>query len=66
MKTYIKLAALLLALVALMHLLRVIFKTEVIVDGTVIPIWVSIVGFIIPGVLSYGLCKEAGGINSEG
>lgn len=39
-------------IVALMHLLRLIYKSEVVIAGKVIPMWVSKVGFIIPLVLA--------------
>ena len=59
MKTFTKISALLLAVVAVFHLLRVIFDIEVIVDQMSMPMWVSTVGFIIPAILSIGLWKES-------
>ena len=59
MKPYTKIAAVLLAVVALLHLLRVILKLELSVDHVDMPMWLSIVGFIIPAFLSYGLVKES-------
>lgn len=59
MKSITKLAALLLGLVAILHLLRVIFNIEMTIDNLNIPNWVSVLGFIIPGILSIGLWKEA-------
>ena len=34
--------------VAFMHLLRLIYKTEVVIGGKIIPLWVSIIGFLLP------------------
>jgi hypothetical protein len=34
--------------VALMHLLRLFFKVEVIIGGKRIPFWVSAIGFFLP------------------
>ena len=59
MKTFTKISALLLAVVAVFHLLCVIFDIEVIVDQMSMPMWVSTAGFIIPAILSIGLWKES-------
>lgn len=45
-------AGIIFAIVTLMHLLRLIFKTEVIIGGKIIPMKISIIGFIIPLILS--------------
>lgn len=44
--------------VALTHLLRLMFGWEVSVAGTEIPMWVSVVGVIIPGVLAFLLVAD--------
>ena len=59
MKPYTKIASVDFAVVALLHLVRVIFNSQVSIDGLDIPIWVSIVGFIIPLLLSIGLWRES-------
>ena len=59
MKPFTKIAAVLLALVALLHLARVILSLELIVGSTEIPMWVSVGGFIIPLILSIGLWRES-------
>ena len=59
MKPYTKIAAVVFAIVALLHLLRAILNLELSVDNVEIPIWVSVLGFIIPTILSYGLIKES-------
>lgn len=41
-------ALIIFSLVAFMHLLRLIFKVEVIIGGKIIPFWVSVLGVIIP------------------
>ncbi|MDR3491653.1 MAG: hypothetical protein P4M12_06370 [Gammaproteobacteria bacterium] len=40
------------AIVAFMHLLRLIYKAEVTVAGKIIPLWVSVLGFLFPLCLS--------------
>jgi len=46
------------ALVAIAHLIRLIFGMSVIVGGWSVPIWFSFIGVIVPGVLSLGLWRE--------
>jgi hypothetical protein len=59
MKPFTTLATLVLALVALVHLYRVIRPFEVIVGGTAIPTWVSAVGVIVAGGLAVMLQRES-------
>lgn len=59
MKPFSKIASVLLALVALLHLARVILKMDLIVSNYNVPMWVSIVGCIIPLILSIGLWRES-------
>jgi len=35
-------------IVAFMHLLRLFYKTDVVIGGKSIPLWVSFIGFILP------------------
>ncbi len=58
MKPFTKIASIILALVGLLHLARVILNMQVIVGSFEIPMWVSIVGFIVPSLLSIGLWRE--------
>jgi hypothetical protein len=51
-KTYCGVSALLFALVALVHLTRLIYGWSIQVDGSTIPIAVSWAGLIIPGALA--------------
>ena len=59
MKPFTKIASILLALVGLLHLARVILNMQVIVGSLEIPLWGSIVGFIVPSLLSIGLWRES-------
>jgi hypothetical protein len=58
MKLFTKIAIAVFSLVAVLHLLRVIFGWEVIVSGMIIPLWVSVVGFIIAAGLAFLLWRE--------
>ena len=59
MKPFTKIAAVLLALVSLLHLLRVILNVDLMVGNSEVPMWVSVMGFIIPLLLSIGLWRES-------
>ena len=58
MKLGTRLAMLLLALVAVAHVLRLVLGVEVVVDGWVAPMWVSIVGALIPAGLAFLIYRE--------
>jgi hypothetical protein len=46
--------------VALAHLLRLAFQVEILIGGARIPMWVSLVGLVVPVALAVGLWREAG------
>ena len=58
MKPLITIVAILLMGISAAHLVRVIFQVEILIGGFIIPIWVSIIGFIIPLVLALLLDRE--------
>lgn len=51
-------AAVMLALVALGHLMRLIFKVEATVGGTSIPMWVSVIATVVAGGVALQLARE--------
>ena len=59
MKPASLLAALVFSLVFIAHLARLIFQTEVLISGAVIPMWVSVVGLLVAGGLAVALWREA-------
>ena len=59
-KPFTLVAALLLCLVAILHLFRLFFQWEVVVDGALVSQWVSVFGAIIPGLLAFMMWREAG------
>ena len=59
MKPFSKIAAVIFAIVALLHLARVILNLDLLVGDYKVPMWVSIVGSIIPLILSIGLWRES-------
>ena len=54
------------SLVAIAHLLRLVLSTEVLVDGASVPMWVSVVGLIVPGLLAVALWREGQRSHPEG
>jgi len=58
MKPFTKIAIVVFSLVAILHLLRLIFGWEVIVSGMIVPVWFSAIGFIIAAGLAFLLWRE--------
>ena len=56
-----RLAALLLLLVALAHLLRLVLGTTITIGTYAVPMWVSVVAVIVPAGLAVGLWREGKG-----
>ncbi len=52
MNTALIVAGIIFTLVAIMHLVRLYYKATVVIANIVIPMWVSVVGFIIPLLLA--------------
>jgi hypothetical protein len=58
-KPFTVVAAAIFALVALVHLLRVIYGWAVTIVGADVPTWTSVLGLVIAGVLAAGLWWES-------
>jgi hypothetical protein len=58
-KPFTLVAAVMFALVALIHLLRVIFGWAVTIVGADVPIWGSVVALAISAILAAGLWLES-------
>ena len=58
MKPFTTLAAVFFGLIALAHLYRLVKGFEVVVSGTVIPQWLSVVGLIIGAGMAVMLWRE--------
>ena len=59
MKPASLIVAVLLDIIAVAHVLRLAFHTEVVIGGTIVPMWVSGVGCVVAAVLSILLLREA-------
>ena len=52
-KTFSLVAAVFFLLVALGHVLRIVFGASVVIQNTSIPMWVSWIAFVVAGYLAY-------------
>jgi len=58
-KAFATIAAVIFALVALLHLLRLVMGWSVVIDSWTVPMWVSWVGLVVAGGLSYYGARRA-------
>jgi hypothetical protein len=59
MKPFSAIASVIFAIVAILHALRLIYGWEFTINGVIIPMWVSVLGFIIPALLAILLWRES-------
>jgi len=59
MKPFTTIASVFFIVVSLLHLLRLFQGWEIIVSGIHIPMWVSVLGCVIPAILAFMLWREA-------
>ena len=59
MKPFTTIAIVIFSLVAVLHVLRLIFGWQAVIDGLVIPMWASVVGLIVAGGLAIMLWRES-------
>ena len=59
MKPASTIAAVLLFAIAVVHVLRLVYRWPVTVAGETVPMWVSVVGLVVAGVLSVLLWRES-------
>ena len=58
MKPVTTIVVLLLVAISIAHLLRLILQVDIVANGMNIPIWLSILGCIVPTVLAFMLWRE--------
>jgi len=58
-KPFTTIAIVIFSLVAVLHVLRLIFGWEAVINGLVMPMWVSAVGIIVAGGLAVMVWREA-------
>lgn len=60
-KPFTWIASAIFALMALLHLYRIVTHFQVIFGSHTIPLWVSYIGVVVTAGLSWMLCREARG-----
>jgi len=58
MKPFTVIAIVVFAIVSLSHLLRYFLGWEIIINAVAIPMWVSVLGFVIAALLAFMLWRE--------
>jgi len=58
MKPVTTIVLILLIVISIAHLLRLILQVNVVANGVNIPVWLSILGCIIPAILAFMLYRE--------
>jgi hypothetical protein len=59
MKPFTIITTIFLSIMSLVHILRLIYQWEVVINGIQIPVWFSAVGAILAGGLAYMLWRES-------
>lgn len=59
MKPFTSLAILFLALIALVHLYRLVYPFAVVIAGMAVPQWASLVGVAVPALLALMVWRES-------
>ncbi len=59
MKPFATIAVIVFSLIALIHLLRLFFGWEVIINGMILPLWISVPGFLIASGFALMLWRES-------
>ncbi len=59
MKPFTTVAVVIFLVIAVLHFLRLFFHWQITINGAIVPIWTSIPGLIITGVLAIMLRREA-------
>ncbi len=59
MKPFTTIAIIVFSLIAFMHLLRLLFVWEVTINGMIVPVWLSLLGFMISSGLALMLWRES-------
>ncbi len=59
MKTGTLLAIIFLVVFAVFHLLRLLFGMTIVIGGTTIPLWASVLAFLVSGAFAVMLWRES-------
>jgi len=59
MKPFTKIVSVIFGVIALAHLLRLLYHIQINVGNIQVPVWISIGGFVVTAILCFGLWMEA-------
>jgi hypothetical protein len=60
MKPFSLVGSVIFGVIAVLHLLRLtLYQVDVVVGNLHIPLWISVAGFLVTAILSYGLWTES-------
>lgn len=59
MKPFTTISSIVFSIIAFMHLLRLYFGWEVTINGSIVPLWISVPGFLIAAGLALMLWRES-------
>jgi len=59
MKPFTTLAVAVFSIISLLHLLRLFSRWEVIINGMIVPVWISAPGFLAAGTLAVMVWRES-------
>lgn len=58
-KPFTTIAAIIFAIMAVVHVFRLVTHFQVVAGSHEIPMWVSWIGIVIPAILAWGLYRES-------
>ncbi|HET6461707.1 MAG TPA: hypothetical protein VFG29_13085 [Syntrophales bacterium] len=59
MKPFTVIAIVIFCIMSVIHILRLIYGWEVVINGVQIPVWMSFLGAIVAGLIAYMLWRES-------
>jgi hypothetical protein len=59
MKPFTTVGSIVFSIVAFVHLLRLFFGWEVTINGSIVPLWISVPGFLVAAGLALMLWRES-------
>ncbi len=59
MKPFTKVASVIFGIIALLHLLRIVYNVVIVIGSYQLPLWISAGGFIVTAILCFGLWRES-------
>ena len=58
MKPFTKIASIFLIIISILHILRIVFDVEIVINNWSVPFWLNGVGAVITSLLSVMILKE--------